>query len=181
MHWPTNPSSSSSTALRYTTHVNVAEERDYNRSIYCCVSIATKSREDKVCLLSVRTDRIASRTMELLCASNEFSPGMTRIWSNIAHNRVHRYLDSAPLVADKLLSIAALLAIYLLPDGTNPLRRVLAYLRGQPVNPDSEDFETITFRSLPSEEYLLLLTFSQRLVEQIPNAKQSQQDKYEAI
>jgi hypothetical protein len=91
---------------------------------------------------------------------------------------VYRYLDSAPLVADKLLTIAALLAVYLLPDGTNPLRRVFAYLRGHPGTVDDEEsLEPIVFQSLSSQEHFLLLTFSQALVEQIPKAKQSQQDR----
>jgi hypothetical protein len=154
---------------------------DYDRGIHRCVSIAKKSGDNTVGPLLVRTDAKASRKMKLLNTNSEFSPGTKRI-SAQAHSRVHRYLNSAPLVADKLLAIAALLAVYLLPDGTNPLRRVFAYLHGQLGTVDDEEsFQPITFQSLSSQEHFLLLTFSQALVEQIPKAKQSQQDRNKPV
>jgi hypothetical protein len=124
------------------------------------------------------TDEKAFPKMKQLNTNSEFLPGTNRMSAH-ADRRVHRYLDSAALVADKLMAIAALLAVYLLPDGTNPLRRVFAYLRGQlGTVDDKESVEPIAFQSLSSQEHFLLLTFSQGLVEQIPKAKQSQQDRY---
>jgi hypothetical protein len=154
---------------------------DHDGSISRCISAAKKSGDNTVGPLLMGTDEEASRKMTQLNIRREFSPGTNRILAH-AHSRVHRYLDSAPLVADKLLVIAALLAVYLLPDGTNPLRRVFDFIRGQDGTVDDEEsFEPFAFQSLSSQEHFILLTFSQSLVEQIPKAKQSQQDRYRRV
>jgi len=153
-------------------------EVDGNRSLYCCFSIATKIGENQVDHLLMWTDDSLWHGDALYCLKGILSRSKEDLCPLLT-DRVPRYLDSLPLVADKLLSIAGLLATYLLPDGINPLRRVNAYVHGQHLNSDDDDsFEPLSFNSLSPQEHLVLLTFAQNLVEQMPKAKHSQQDKY---
>jgi hypothetical protein len=83
-----------------------------------------------------------------------------------------------PLVAEKLLSILAFLGIHTLPRETNPVRQISACLVCNDFIPDDEDTILLDYfhgNRLDSRSCFLVLTFATRLVEQIHNAKLTQQ------
>jgi hypothetical protein len=92
--------------------------------------------------------------------------------------RLYRYVPSSGLVVDKLLSIAALLAVYVLPAGFNPVRHISAclYRKGY-VPADDPALETTQYHLLEAQDILFLLSFATSLIEQLPKAKFSQQEK----
>ena len=93
--------------------------------------------------------------------------------------RLPRYILSAPLVADKLVSIIALLGLYDLPAGTNPLRRIALFLLHKVyLNEDNESLPGIDFHQLNSQDYMLLLSFATSLIEQVSRVNFSQQDRF---
>lgn len=82
----------------------------------------------------------------------------------------------------KLLSIASLLAVYQLPACVNPLRQLAMYLLHRELvseDSDSDSLETIQFHLLNAEDHRLLLSFATSLIEQVPTAKFSQEQRFD--
>jgi hypothetical protein len=86
------------------------------------------------------------------------------------------------LVADKLLSIAALLAAFNLPTGVNPVRHIYVCLvRRDYIAWEDVEQEEMTFWTLSDDDTVLLLNFATSLVEQLSKLTLSKQDQYKYI
>jgi len=73
----------------------------------------------------------------------------------------------------------ALLGLYDLPVGTNPLRRIALFLlRKVYLNGDKESLPRIDFHQLNSQDSILILSFATRLIEQVSRVNFSQQDRF---
>ena len=93
--------------------------------------------------------------------------------------RLPRYIPSAPLVVDKLVSIIALLGLYDLPTGTNPLRRIALFLLHKVyLIEENESLPGIDFHQLNSQDYMLILSFATSLIEQVSTVNFPQQDRF---
>jgi hypothetical protein len=80
---------------------------------------------------------------------------------------------------DKLLSIAAHLAIYSLPSGSNPVKQISACLSHKTyIAVDDPSLETFHGTPLDAQDLHLLLGFSTTLIEQMSKVKLSQQARY---
>jgi hypothetical protein len=95
---------------------------------------------------------------------------------------LHRYIHAFPLVADKLLSIAALLSIYSLPTGVNPVRHIYVCLQSQSyIAWDDVNHDEMHFELLASEDLVLLLNFATGLLEQLSKVTLSKQEEYDYV
>ena len=84
------------------------------------------------------------------------------------------------MVADKLLSIAALLAAYNLLTGVNPVRHIYACLRSRNyISWDDVRQDEMEFKILVDQDSLLLLTFATSFIEQLSKLTFSKQDQYD--
>jgi hypothetical protein len=80
---------------------------------------------------------------------------------------------------DKLLSIIALLSTRNLAAGLNPIRQIaMCLFRKNYVAFGDQALEALQLDVLNSQDQLLLMVFSIFLVEQIPKAKLTQQERY---
>jgi len=81
-----------------------------------------------------------------------------------------------PLVRDKLLAILAFLAICALPRQTNPVRQMSASLvYSRLMHEEDTLLEVFRVEQLDSQSCFFVLGFATSLIEQVPNAKLSQQ------
>lgn len=89
-----------------------------------------------------------------------------------------RYLIDAPIVALKIISIAALLAIHALPSGSNPIKIFTFLLSGGNLAPEDDTITPFDYTLLNNQDILIILTFAQSLIEQVPNVKFSRIEQY---
>ena len=95
---------------------------------------------------------------------------------------MHRYVPSAPLVVDKLLAVAALLAMRILSIGCNPIRQLsMSLMQRRYVALDDPSLETLRLEQLDPQNVRLLLSFSISLIEQLPKGKLSQQERFGCV
>ena len=91
--------------------------------------------------------------------------------------RLPRYQAEAPLVAQKILSIAALLSIHALPSGSNPIKIFTFLLNGGNPTPEEDTVTPFDYALLSSQDIHTILIFATSLIEQVPQVKFSQQDR----
>ena len=82
-------------------------------------------------------------------------------------------------MVDKLLTIVARLAVYVLPAGFKPLRHIaMCLLQERYVPLDDVSLDSINFESLEAYPMELLLNFARFLIEQLHQVEFSKQDEY---
>jgi len=102
-----------------------------------------------------------------------------RTFFYLSSRRLTRYITSAPLVADKLVSIIVLLGLYDLPAGTNPLRRIALFLLNKEyLNEENESLPGLDFHQINSQDCILILSLATSLIEQVSRVNFSQRDRF---
>jgi hypothetical protein len=81
------------------------------------------------------------------------------------------------VIATKLVSIASLIAVYILPSGSHPIPHIAACLLHK-TYVAIDDLSPVPYAILDALDLLLLLGFATTLVEHIPKATLSQQERY---
>ena len=93
--------------------------------------------------------------------------------------RFGRYITSAPIVSEKILSIAALLATYTLPDAQRPVKQIMRFIVDGKYLPYNDRLATGTgYQSFNDNELQILFIFATYLIEQVPKAHLSRMERY---
>jgi hypothetical protein len=91
--------------------------------------------------------------------------------------RFGRYVGTAPLVAEKILAIAALLATYTLPKGQLPVQEMARFVSENTYAP-VESRNRLNYESFSPQDMQIILIFAAYLVELVPKAHLSNVERY---
>ena len=93
--------------------------------------------------------------------------------------KLGRFITDAPLAAQKIISIDALLAIHALPNGANPIK-IFAFLLngGNYIPPEDDTVTPFDYALLNSHDIQIIIAFAISLIEQVPKVKFSREEQH---